>query len=168
MLSPQHPFSCQAGPKAATVDSTTLLFKFVNHQAVIDNLIFLMDQHGSPHQPVSSIFLMDASLAPLQRRFERLDDALHERLPFSTPKTAHSLSTVFDGSRYDLRDQQKVVVESEPNREKSCTDERLYDDIHESVTAYLVGCGVVGQNVGLRGLTNAQGPQFVSIPDGVE
>ena len=142
--------------------------KFVNNQAVIDVLIFLMDQHGRLHQPVSSTFLMDASLAPLKRSFERLSDALHDRLPFSTDKTARSLSTVFEGSRYDLGDQQKVVVESEPNREKSCAYERLYDDVHERVAVYLVVCGVVGQNVGLRGLRNTQGPRFVSIPDGVE
>ena len=46
--------------------------------------------------------------------------------------------------------------------------ERLYDVVHESVSAYLVVCGVVSQNVGLRGLRNAQGPRFVSIPDGGE
>ena len=117
---------------------------------------------------------MDASLAPAKRTFERLNDALHERLPFSTAKTARSLSTVFEGSRYTLRDQQKVVVESEPNREKLGTEtsdslkETLSDDVHESVVAYLVVSGVIGQNVGLRGLRNTQRARFVSIPDKVE
>ena len=41
---------------------------------------------------------------------------------FSTAKTAHSLCTVFEENRYDLGDQQKVVVESEANGEKSCTE----------------------------------------------
>ena len=131
-----------------------------------------------PHFPVdqqsmSSTFLMDASLAPSKRMFERLNDAMHERLPFLTAKMAHSLSTVFEGSRYDLGDQQKVV-EFEPNGEKSCTEtsdkltERLSDDVHESVVAYLVVRGVIGQNVGLGGLRNTQNARFVSIPDGVE
>ena len=174
----------------------------MNNDAVtvsgLDQLIFLMDQHGSPHQSVPSTFLMDASSAPLQRRFERLNNALHERLIFSTAKTADSLSTVFGGSRYDLRDQRKVVVESEPNGEKSCTEtsDRLtetlsdeYDQYEEdeeyelldyeeegeynesttkNVAADLVLCGVTGQNVGLRGLMNTQRARFVSIPDGVE
>ena len=106
--------------------------------------------------------------APLQRMFEGLNDALHERLPFSTAKTAHSLNTVFEGSRYDLGDQQKVVVESERNGEKSCAGKSLYDDVHESVAAYLVVCGVVGRNVGLRRLRNTQMVRWVSISDGVE
>ena len=129
-----------------------------------------MDQHGNPHPPVSSTFPVDASLAPLKRRFERLNDALHERLPFSPAKATQSLSTVFEGSRYDLGDKQKVVVGSEPNEEKSCTEtsDKLYDDVHESVASYLVVCGVLGQNVGLRRLRNTQMARFVSIPDGVE
>ena len=99
---------------------------------------------------------------------------LHERLPFSTAKTAHSLSIVFEGSRYNPGDQQKVVVEFEINGEKSCTEtsdrlnERLYDDVHESMAAYLVVCGAIGQNVGLHRLRNTQMARFVSIPDGVE
>ena len=153
-----------------------------------------MDQHKSPRQSVSSTSLMDASLSPIKRSFERLNDALHERLPFSTAKTAHSLSTVFEGSRYDLGDQQKVVVESEPNGEKSCTKpsdrltERLSDEDDQyeedqeygmpdyeeeeeeynestmkNVAAYLVVCGVIGQNGGLRGLRNTQRVRFLSI-----
>ena len=76
---------------------------------------------------------MYASLAPLKRRFQGLNDALHEKLTFSTTKNGHSLSTVFWRSRYDLGDQQKVVVEFEPNGEESCTQtsdrlRRLCDD----------------------------------------
>ena len=78
-----------------------------------------MDQHGSPHQSVSSTFLMDASLAPLKRRFERLNDALHERLPFSTAKTAHSLSTVFEGSVYHPWGPRRVLAEFEANGDQS-------------------------------------------------
>ena len=113
-------------------------------------------------------------IGSLKRRFKWLSDALHERLPFSTAKTTHSLSTVFEGSRYSLGDQQKVIVESEPNGEKSCTEtsdrlkERLYDDVHESVAAYVVVCGVIGENVGLCGSRNTRRARFVSIPDGVE
>ena len=66
-------------------------------------------------------------------------------------------------SRYDLGDQQKVVVEFEPNGEKTCP-ERLYDDVHESVSACLIVCGVIG----LRGLRNMQRARFVSLPDSVE
>ena len=33
---------------------------------------------------------------------------------------------------------------------------------------YLVVCGVIGQNVGLRSLRSTQRTRFVSIPDGVE
>ena len=136
--------------------------------------ISLMDQHGSRHQSVSSTFLMDASLDPLKRRFKQLNDALHERLLFSAAKTANSLSTVFEGRRYDLADKQKVIVDFEPNGEKSCakasdrSTERLQEDLHEGVAAYLVVCGVIGQNVGLRGLSNTQRTRFVSIPDGFE
>ena len=96
------------------------------------------------------------------------------KLPFSTAKAAHSLSTVFEGSRYGPRDQQKVVIESEPNAEKSCSEtsdrlsERLDDGAHESGSAYLVLCGVIGQNIGFHGLRNTQNARFVSIPDGVE
>ena len=103
-----------------------------------------------------------------------LNDALHERIPLSTAKTAHSLSTVFEGSRYNIGDKQKVVVEFEPKAEKSCTEtsdrltEKLYGDVHESMAAYLVLCGVVGQNVGLCRLRNTQTARFVLIPDGVE
>ena len=134
----------------------------------------LMGQHVSSHQSVSDTFLMDASSAPLNGRFEKLNGALHERLPFSTAKTAHILSIVFEGSRYNPGDQQKIVVEFEINGEKSCTEtsdrlnERLYDDVHESMAAYLVVCGVIGQNVGLHRLRNTQMARFVSIPDGVE
>ena len=116
-------------------------------------------------------FLMDASLAPLKRRFERLNDTLHERLPFSTTKTTPSLSMVFEGSRNELGGHQKVVVEFEPIEEKSCTKtsdkltEGLYDDVHESLAAYLVVCEVVSQTVGL---TNPPRVRFVSIPDGIE
>ena len=137
------------------------------------HLIFLMAQHGSPHQSMSSKFLMDASLAPVKRRFERLNGALREQLPFSPAKATHSLSTVFVGNRYDRGDRQKVVVESEPNEENSCAEtshrltERLYDG-HESVYAYLVVCGVIGQNVGLCGLRNTRRSRFVSIADGFE
>ena len=167
-----------------------------------------MEQQQSPRQPVSSTFLMDASLAPLKRSFERLSDALHERLPFFTAKTAHTLSTVFEGSRYDLGDQQEVVVESESSEEKSYTKpsdrlpERLSDEhdqyedgqehgmldyeedqehgmldneeeecderTMENVAAYLVVCGVLTKNVGLRGLRNTERARFVSIPDSVE
>ena len=133
-----------------------------------------MAQDGSPHQSMSSKFLMDASLAPLKRRFERLNGALRERLPFSPTKARHSLSIVFEGSRYDPGDQQKVVDEFEPDGEKSCTEssdrltEPLSDDVHESVGVYLVVCGVIGQNAGLCGLRNTQSARFVSIPDGVE
>ena len=131
---------------------------------------------------------MDASLASLRRSFERLSDALHERLPFSTAKTAQILSTVFEGSRYDLGDQQEVVVDSEPNGETErlsdaddqyeegqeygtldYEEEEEYDEsTMKNVAAYLVVCGVITHNVGLRGLRNTQRARFVSIPDGVE
>ena len=147
----------------------------MNDQAVtVSHLIFLMDQHGSRHQRVSSKVLVDASLAPLKRSFERRIFALHNRLPFSTAKTAHSLSTVFEGSIYDRKDQQRVIVEFEPDGGKSCpiiTDklkERLHDDIHESVATYLVVCGVMGQNVGSGCSRNRQMARFVSIADVVE
>ena len=170
-----------------------------NQEVTASHLMFLMDQHESPHQSVSSTSLVDASLAPLKRRFERLNDALHEKLPFSTPKTTHSLTTVFEGSRYDTRDQQKVVVESEPHEEESCTEtsDKLYvtlgdvrdqygedqedglidydgeeeedeESTAESVAPYLVVCGVMGQNDGLRKLRGTQRARFVSIPDVVE
>ena len=156
-----------------------------------------MDQHGCPHQSLSSTFLIDASSAPVKRTFERLNDALHERRPLSTAKTAPCLSTVFEGIRYQ-GEKQKVVVESEPNGERSCTEtgdilmERLidegdqyqegqeyglldYDDEnkqHEStmksVVAYLAVCVVISQNVELRDLRNTQVARFVSIPDDVE
>ena len=58
--------------------------------------------------------------------FERLDDALHERMLFSIEKTTHCPSAVFAGSFYDRRDQRIVVVEFEAsegcNEEKSCTE----------------------------------------------
>ena len=41
-------------------------------------------------------------------------------------------------------------------------------DYDESVAAYLVVCGVIGQNVGLFSFRNAQRARFVSIPDSVE
>ena len=56
----------------------------------------------------------------------------------------------------------------------SCTEnsdrwkEGLSDDVHESVTAYLVVCGAISQNVGLRRLRNSERVRFVSIPDGVQ
>ena len=184
MFSDRRPFSCQAGRKAADEPLVVKLsfHRFNVRSAILSNLNnqavmarhLIMDQHESSRQSVSSTFLMDASLTPLKRTFKWLNGTLHERLPFSTAKTAHSLSTVFDGSRWDLGDQQKIVVESEPNLEKSCTEtrgrftERLYDDGHESVVAYLVVCGVIGQKVGLCGLRNAQRARFVSIPDSVE
>ena len=111
---------------------------------------------------------MDASLAALERRFERLNDASHERLPFSIAKTVHNLNTVFEGSRYDLGDQQAAVVESEPNGEKSCTEtsdrlnERLYDNVHESVSACLVVCRAIRQNAGSRGLRKTPRIRFVT------
>ena len=67
-----------------------------------------------------------------------------------------------------------VFVEPEPNGEKSCAEtsdrltERLYGDVHENVSAYLVVSGVISQNVGLRGSRNTQRARFVSIPNGVE
>ena len=94
-------------------------------------------------------------------------------LPFSTAKTAHSLSIVLRGVD-DPGDQHKVVVESEPNGEKSCAEtsdrltERLCDDVHEGVVAYPVVCGVIDQNIGLCRLRNTQRARFVSIPDRVE
>ena len=42
------------------------------------------------------------------------------------------------------------------------------DDAHETVAAYLVFSGVIGQDVGLCGLRKRQRTRFVSIPKGVE
>ena len=138
-----------------------------------------MDGSDGHREPMPDTFLMDASLAPLKRRFESHNDALHERLPFSTPKIAHSLSTAFEGSRYDRKDQQKVLVEFEPNGKASDTEagDRLNQcdecqrpdesSDREGVVVHLILCGVSGQNVGLHDLRNMQGVLFVSIHDGI-
>ena len=93
----------------------------------------LMDQHEGRHQPVVGTFVMNASLATSGRRFEMCNDASHERLPLSTAKTAHSLSTAFEGSRYDRKDQQKVLVKFEPSEETSCvaTSDRKASQCYE-------------------------------------
>lgn len=56
---------------------------------------------------------------PSARKFVRLDDVLHVRLPFSTVKTPYSLSTVFDGNHYDQMDQLRVFVEFEASGDKA-------------------------------------------------
>ena len=114
-----------------------------------------MDQHDKgegSYQPVSGTFVMDASLATLTRRFERCSDASHERLQFSTPKTAHGLSIVFDGSVCDQKEQKRVCFIFEPNGETSST----------------VTKGVRDQNVVLCCLRKMERVGFVSIPDSIE
>ena len=58
-----------------------------------------------------------ASPASSQRRFERLNHAMHERLSFSTVKISHSLSTVFDVSVHSRSDRRRVLAEFEANGE---------------------------------------------------
>ena len=146
-----------------------------------------MTQHEGCHEPVR--FAMDASPAPLKRSFEIV---FHERLSFPRAKHTDSLSTVFDGSRYDRQDQQRVLVEFKPNGKESSTDcsdrlteisyhagDQYSEDVehngscdhageHESSALYLVVCGGRGRKVHSRGLKQARRAQSVSIADGVE
>ena len=58
--------------------------------------------------------------APSERRFERLNQDVHERIPFSTGTISHSVGTVFEGSVDNPGDQRRVLTEFEANGEKSC------------------------------------------------
>ena len=60
--------------------------------------------------------------SPPERTFERLSCVVHERMQFSTVNISHSLSTVFDGSVYNPRDERRVLGDFEANWEKSCPE----------------------------------------------
>ena len=64
------------------------------------------------------LFLV-ASRDPSKRRFERLNDVVNEKIPFSIVKISHSTSTVFDGNVYDGIDRRLVLAEFEGNGDES-------------------------------------------------
>ena len=103
--------------------------------------------------------------APSERRFERLNCALHERIQFSPTKISHSLSTVFEEIVFNRSDQPRGLAEFEANRKKSCSktsdtaEEIVYDRGHKSVEVYLALSGVSSQNNVV---------ESVSITDSVE
>ena len=108
-----------------------------------------------------------------ERWFERLDYAMHERLPFSTVSISRSLSSVFEEHVYNPGDLLRVLAEFEANGEKSChgtsgtSEEIMYDEGRECAEVYLALSGVPGRNncVWRRVM---QMVELVSIPDSVE
>ena len=111
--------------------------------------------------------------SPPERTFERLSCVVHERMQFSTVNISHSLSTVFDGSVYNPRDERRVLGDFEANWEKSCpetSDTSEYvvcDKSDKSVVSYLVlsGMSVVNSSVWHQLMGKFQ---LVSIPGSVE
>ena len=121
-----------------------------------------------------------ASPEPSERSFAKLNHVVHERLPFSTVKISHSLSTVFEESVFNrLLDQRRVLAEFEANGgkssrpansatlESSSLEEMFYDKGYESVEVYLSFSGVHSQNDSVYRLVMRQ-VELVSIPDSVE
>ena len=97
---------------------------------------------------------------------------MHNRLPFSTVRISHGLSTTFEGSVYRPGDQRRLRTEFEASKEKACpeisdpSEAISYDDGDKSVEVCLVlavrrnqinfGCPMVMRMV-----------QLASIPDSV-
>ena len=113
-----------------------------------------------------------ASPAPSERRFEELSHAVHERMPFSTVKISHSLTTLFQESVYHQWDQLRVLAEFEANGEEypntsDTSDEIVYDTGHKNVEVHLALSGVRSHNNSvwrpLMGMV-----ELVSIADSVE
>ena len=110
------------------------------------------------------------SSAPSQRRFERLNQSVHERLPFSVVKISHSLSTVFEESLYARSDQRRVFADFGANGEKSCpqtndTSDKIKRDRDFELDVYLALSGAQEDFVWCQVMENAE---LFSIPDSVE
>ena len=132
----------------------------------------LFEMANLTHSDNFSVAFME-SPASSERRFERFNRDVHERLPFCTAKTSYSRSAVFEGSVSIRLHQELFLFECEANGDKSSPktsdklEEMVDDKSHKSVEVYLAVSGVLSQNNSdWRRLMRMV--QLVSIPDSVE